>query len=79
MNGRIVQAGLDAHKTFSRVTTRDPEARIVDRRRLDHRDRETMRDALRQLPPGTSVVLESTFGWGRTATSIAAAYETIRH
>jgi transposase len=42
----------------------DAEGRIVWRQRLKHGDREALREALRQWPAGTPVVLEATFGWG---------------
>jgi len=60
----ITQAGLDNHKNFSRLSGRDASGKIVFRQRLEHKDREALREDLRQLPAGTPVVLEGTFGWG---------------
>jgi len=59
----ITQAGLDNHKNFSRLTGRDSARRIVFRQRLEHKDREALREDFRRLPAGTPVVLEGTFGW----------------
>lgn len=60
----VSHIGLDAHKAFSKVTARNSENRIVWRQRLDHRDRNELREQLRSWPEGTPVVLEATFGWG---------------
>jgi transposase len=60
----ITQAGLDNHRNFSRLSGRDSTGRIVFRRRLEHKDRQKLREDLRCLPAGTPVVLEGTFGWG---------------
>ena len=60
----ITQAGLDNHKNFSRLTGRDATRKIVFRQRLEHKDRQALREDLRCLPAGTPVVLEGTFGWG---------------
>lgn len=64
IESKIAQAGLDNHKNFSRLSGRDATGRIVFRQRLEHKDREALRENLRLLPPGTPVVLEGTFGWG---------------
>jgi transposase len=64
IESKITQAGLDNHKNFSRLTGRDSTGKIVVRQRLEHKDREMLRENLRQLPSGTPVVLEGTFGWG---------------
>jgi transposase len=37
--------------------------RVIERARLDHADREAMRQWLAELPPGTPVALEGAFGW----------------
>ncbi len=73
MNKEIVQVGLDGHKTFSRVTARNAEMDVVWRRRLEHADRGAFGAALRALPPGTPVALESTFGWDWLSDEIAGA------
>jgi len=61
---RIAQFGWDGHKTFSVVTGRDANGRIVRRERLDHSDRAKMRKQLEEWPKGTPVVLEASFGYG---------------
>lgn len=61
---KVVQVGLDNHKNFSRLTGRDGNGRIVLRQRLEHKDRNVLRENLSLLPAGTPVVLEGTFGWG---------------
>lgn len=61
---KITQAGLDNHKNFSRLSGRDASGKIVLRQRLEHKDRNLLREQLRRLPAGTPVVLEGTFGWG---------------
>lgn len=64
IESKVTQAGLDNHKNFSRLTGRDALGKVVFRQRLEHKDREALRENLRLLPPGTPVVLEGTFGWG---------------
>lgn len=61
---RIAQMGLDAHRTFSKVTWRDDQGRIVSRHRIEHRNRPALREELASWPKGTPVILEGTFGWG---------------
>lgn len=46
---------------------------MVWRERLDHRDRDTLREALRVWPEGTPVILEGTFGWGWLSDEMSAA------
>ena len=60
---KVAHVGLDCHKTFSRVTARSAENRVLWRARWEHRDRRALREQLRRLPPGNPVVLEGTFGW----------------
>ena len=64
IESKITQAGLDNHKNFSRLSGRDASGKIVLRMRLEHKDRQALREDLQKLPPGTPVVLEGTFGWG---------------
>lgn len=73
MNPKIVQVGLDVHRTFSRITARDAEGKVAWRGRLEHRDRWKLRADLREWPAGTTVVLESTFGWGWLSDELLAA------
>jgi len=61
---RVTQMGLDAHRTFSTVTGRDRDGKIVCRQRIEHRDRRILREDFGKFPKGTPVVLEGTFGWG---------------
>jgi transposase len=55
------------------VTARDKDNAIVQRFRLNHQDRNGMRKSLATLPPGTPVVLESSFGWGWMADELIQA------
>ena len=61
---RVAQIGLDAHRKFSKVTARGEDNRIVWRERLEHGNRQHLRERLRSWPEGTPVILEGTFGWG---------------
>jgi transposase len=61
---RTTHMGLDVHKHFSRTTARDASGAVVFRSRLEHADRVKLREQLSQLPRGTPVILEGTFGWG---------------
>ena len=72
-NGKITGIGLDSHRTFSSVTARDAEGKIVWRKRLEHADRGPLREELRTWPEGTPVVLEGTFGWGWLSDELSAA------
>ena len=73
MNGKIAGIGLDSHRTFSSVTARGVDGKIVWRRRLEHGDRGPLREELRRWPEGTPVVLEGTFGWGWLSDELSAA------
>jgi transposase len=73
MNGKITGIGLDSHRTFSSVTARGAEGKIVWRKRLEHADRRPLREELRTWPKGTPVVLEGTFGWGWLSDELSAA------
>ena len=73
MNGKITGIGLDSHRTFSSVTARGAEGKIVWRKRLEHGDRGPLREELRTWPEGTPVVLEGTFGWGWLSDELSAA------
>ena len=63
MNEKVAHVGLDHHKNFGRVTARDAQGRIVERQRLEYRDRASLREQMKAWPPGTPVVLEGSFGW----------------
>lgn len=65
--------GLDVHYKFSTVTMRDSDGKVVARERLEHRDREALRQRLAQWPKGVPVVLEASFGWGWLSDEMVAA------
>ena len=59
--------GWDIHRKFSKVSlvekTAEGEILVVERARLDHADREAMRQWLSRLPAHTPVGMEAAFGW----------------
>jgi len=59
--------GWDVHRKFSKVSlqemTDEGQIQVIERARLDHRDREAMREWLGRVPAGTPVALEGAFGW----------------
>ena len=65
MNSRAL--GWDVHRKFSKVSlmeiSADGEIRVVERARLEHDDRQAMRQWLARVPRGTPVALEAAFGW----------------
>lgn len=61
---KVTQIGMDVHKKFSKVTARDDQGKVVWRQRLDHRDRQALREQLEQWPKGVPVIMEASFGWG---------------
>jgi len=72
-NGQVTQIGLDCHRRFSNATGRDAAGKIVWRERLDHGNRNTLREALEEWPKGAPVILEGTFGWGWLSDELIAA------
>lgn len=72
-DARISHVGLDGHRSFSQVTARDANNHILFRQRLDHADRQQLRNQLARWPKGTPVVLEGTFGWGWLADELQQA------
>ena len=62
--GSVAYGGMDVHYKFSNVTFRDASGKVAVRERVDHRDREALREQLRRWPAGTPVVMEASFGWG---------------
>jgi transposase len=66
MSARIA-VGWDLHRKFSQVSLieqqGDGQFRTVRRARLEHADRDTMQAWLAELPPGTPVAMEGSFGW----------------
>lgn len=70
---KVTQIGWDCHRKFSVVSMRDQDSRVMQRRRIEHRDRAALRRVLRSWPSGTPVVLEATFGWSWVADELEAA------
>jgi transposase len=68
---KVTHVGLDNHKNFSKVTARDAGNEVLFRQRLEHADRQHLREQLRRYPPGTPVILEGTFGWGWMADELS--------
>jgi len=73
MYERVATVGLDVHYRFSQVTMRDAAARVVCRERLEHEDRQALRDRLQQWPQGVVAVMEASFGWGWLSDEMVAA------
>lgn len=69
----VSHLGLDNHRAFSRITARDAENRLVWRQRLEHRDRQVIREQMRSWPTGVPVILECTFGWAWMTDELLAA------
>lgn len=63
MNESVTRIGMDIHRNFSKVTARDTQQRVVWRQRLEHRERQALRQQLARWPTQTPVVLEGSFGW----------------
>jgi transposase len=70
--------GWDLHRRFSRVTLMEqpdplqPQTlKVVRRERLEHHDRQAMRNWLNQVSPGTPVAMEGSFGWQWVADLLA--------
>lgn len=72
--GSISHAGMDCHRTFSRLTVRDRDNRVLFRQRLEHGDRDKLRARFQRLPAGTPVILEGSFGWGWMADELGACH-----
>jgi len=62
---------MDCHRTFSRLTARDVNNRVLFRRRLEHADRQQLRTSLQRLPQATPVIIEGTFGWSWMADELS--------
>jgi transposase len=69
----VAYGGVDVHYKFSNLTLRDAAGKVVQRRRLEHGDRAVLRQELRQLPPGTELAMEASFGWPWLSDELAAA------
>jgi len=59
----VSHMGLDCRRKFSRITARDWRNAVLWRTRIDHKDRDALREYLGKCPVGTPAVLEGTFGW----------------
>ncbi len=57
----VACSGMDVHYKFSKVTLRDYKGRIIARERLDHRDREKLKQRFWQWPGGSEIVMEASF------------------
>jgi transposase len=59
--------GWDIHRKFSKVSlmekTAEGEIQVKERARLEHIDRDAMRQWLGRVPQGTPVAMEAAFGW----------------
>lgn len=64
MYDTVTQVGLDVHRKFSSASLRDSTGKVIARERLDHVDRQKLRERIAQWPHNTPVILEATFGWG---------------
>jgi len=73
MYEKVASVGLDVHYKFSQATMRDAAGRVVRRERLEHEDREQLRDRLGRWPQGVLVVMEASFGWGWLSDEMLAA------
>jgi len=69
----VACGGMDVHYKFSNVTFRDSAGKIVRRERLDHPERDQLRERISRWPRGTPVVLEASFGWGWLSDLMAEA------
>ena len=75
---KVSAIGLDVHYKFSSVTMRDDGGRVVRRERLEHVDRQALRDRLARWPKGVAAVLEASFGWGWLSDEMTAVGLDVR-
>jgi transposase len=59
----MLHVGIDMHKHFSELAVLDDDRTVVDRRRLDHRDRAGLQQYFRRLARPATVTLEATRSW----------------
>jgi len=71
-NAKVTHMGLDIHRNFSQATARGEQGERLWRARLEHADRQVLRQQLTQWPK-VPVVLEATFGWGWMSDELALA------
>ncbi|MGA2584991.1 MAG: hypothetical protein ABSG31_17090 [Tepidisphaeraceae bacterium] len=62
MYEKLTQVGLDVH--LSTASLRDAAGKVIARERLEHMDRQKLKERISQWPRRTPVILEATFGWG---------------
>ena len=74
----VAAIGMDVHYKFSSVSMRDQEGRVVRRERLEHVDRQALRERLAAWPKGVPVVMEASFGWAWIADEMTAAGLEVR-
>jgi transposase len=55
---------MDVHYKFSNVTFRDLTGKVARRERLEHPQRDQLRERIARWPKGTPVAMEASFGWG---------------
>lgn len=73
MYSNVACGGMDVHYKFSTVTFRDKAGTVVRRERLEHRERDRLRDRIDRWPKGLPIVLEASFGWGWLSDLLDAA------
>jgi transposase len=64
MYEKLTRVGLDVHRNFSTASLRDAAGKVIARERLEHMDRQKLKERISQWPRHTPVILEATFGWG---------------
>lgn len=74
----VACGGADVHYEFSKVSMRDRHGQLVLRERLDHRDREALRQRLAAWPKEVPMVIEASFGWGWLSDEMSAAGIDVR-
>lgn len=69
----VACGGMDVHYKFSNVTFRDSTGRVIRRERLEHPQRDQLRERISRWPKGMPVVMEASFGWGWLSDLMAEA------
>ena len=59
----MLHVGVDVHKYFSRVEVLDEQGKSLDRRRLSHPDKSSIRAYFEELPSPMTITMESTRNW----------------
>jgi transposase len=59
----VAVVAMDIHKKFSKAVALDEGAEVLDVWRIEHGDREVMKEFFAQFASGTDVVMEATFNW----------------